>query len=595
MSGIGDLVVNLSANTKNFDDNLGKSQKGLSDFGKVGPRSVNPVTRAFSALTTVAVGTAATLSALTLDITKGLAVGMIGVGAAAWGLQGRIGDLAGVADKAMQTGLSGEFLQKLEYAADQSGVSAETLTASIKKLTVTVGQAADGNAEATASLKQFGLSAKNLKSLSPEQQFLKISQAIGNIPTAAGRAAAAVKIFGKSGIEMTTLFAGGLDDIAKLMQDAKDIGIGLDVKSLAQIAEADDALQKMYASIGAMVDQVAVGLAPAFTEVSTQVTNLIGPVTKLFETFNSMEGKWSWLGDTIVAAFDVGIETIKIHWAEMLNDLLTQTSGFGMDVANFALDMTNPGLMAQRGAEMAQNAGAFNPEEDGLKQAQGRLDALIGKFADAQVKRDEASNGMPVPQRFEGDSPAIKNLNEVFAEWDRLSAANNDAWKALSDAVHGGASDAVIVAVGDAADKTQAALMKHADETVPAAHKAVGQERFTSGISSMFDKLKDSPLMGTIDSLKMGAEGMVDRAKIQVGALGGTLSNMFADRKKEVAPRLSGAMAGGSVDAYSTIVQAMMTRGKDPVVAAIEKQTKVIKDQKPKREYKNIFSFMSLD
>jgi hypothetical protein len=60
-------------------------------------------------------------------------------------------------------------------------------------------------------------------------------------------------------------------------------------------------------------------------------------------------------------------------------------------------------------------------------------------------------------------------------------------------------------------------------------------------------------------------------------------------------PRLSGAMAGGSVEAYSTIVQAMMTRGKDPVVAATEKQTKeLIKGLKPKREFKNIESFSTL-
>ena len=77
MAGLGDLVVNLSANTQGFDKGIDKAKTGLNEFGKVGPRAVNPVTRAFSALTAVAVGTAGTLSALSLDITKGLAVGMI--------------------------------------------------------------------------------------------------------------------------------------------------------------------------------------------------------------------------------------------------------------------------------------------------------------------------------------------------------------------------------------------------------------------------------------------------------------------------------------------------------------------------------------
>jgi len=500
MPGIGDLVVNLSADTKKFDKGISKSQSGLKAFASSAVSLLNPVTAGI-----VAMG-----------------AGAIGAGAAIWGLQGRIGDLAGVADKAAQTGLSGAFLQQLEFAADQSGVSAETLTSGIKKLTVMIGKAADGNKEASETLKEFGLNAKDLQKLSPEQQFLRISEAIGKIPTASGRAAAAVKIFGKSGIEMTTLFAGGLDDITKLMQDAKDIGIGLDDASLARIAEADDALQKMYAAVGAMVDQVAVGLAPAFTAVATEVTNLIGPVTKLFDTFNSMEGKWSWLGDTIVAAFDVGIETIKIHWAEMLNDLLKGTADFGFDIANFALDMTNPVAMAQRGAEMAQKAGAFQPEQDGLAKAQNRLADLMGKFADAQQKNNGGRLDPGIPKAV-FEAPAKKSLGEAFG--------------ALADSL----------------------------------------SPITSGI-------------------KAGAEGMVERAKIQAGAVAGTFSNWLGtDRKKQdMTPRLAGAMSGGSVEAYSTIVQAMMTRGKDPVVAAIEKQTKVIKDQKPKREFKNIESFSTL-
>ncbi len=500
MAGLGDLVVNLSANTQKFDKNISKSQTGLKSFGTVALSAINPVTAALTAM----------------------AAGAVGVGAAVWGLTGRIGDLAGVADKAAQTGLSGAFLQQLEYAADQSGVSAETLTGGIKKLTVMIGQAANGSKEAADTLKSFGLNAKELQSLSPEQQFLKIADKIGDIPTAAGRAAAAVKIFGKSGIEMTGLFAGGLDDITKLMRDANEIGIGLDDKQLAQIAAADDSLQKMYASISAMVDQVAVGLAPAFEAVSEKVTGLIGPVTKLFDAFNNLDNKWTWAGDTLVAAFDVAMETIKVHWKQMISDLMVGTANFGFDVANFAFDMTNPGLMAQRGIEMAQQAGAGQVGgQDGLQAAQNRLAGLLGTLEEQQgVNGNRADPGFNRP-------------------WMELKPPKSftEAWTGITDAL--------------------------------------------------------SPITSQLEA---GANGFIDRAKIQAGAVGGMLSNWLGtDRKKQdMTPRLAGAMQGGSVEAYSTLVQAMMTRGKDPVVAAIEKQTKVIKDQKPKKEYKNIESFVSL-
>lgn len=593
MAGLGDLVVNLSANTQGFDKGIDKAKTGLDEFGKVGPRSVNPVTRAFSALTAVAVGTAGTLSALSLDITKGLAVGMVGVGAAAWGLQSRIGDLAGVADEAAQTGLSGEFLQKLEFAADQSGVSAETLTQSVKKLTVTIGQASSGNAEATRTLKEFGLTAKDLQSLSPEQQFLKIADKISQIPTAAGRASAAVKVFGKSGIEMTGLFAGGLDDITKLMQDARDIGIGLDDEQLARVAAADDSLQKMYASIGAMVDQVAVGLAPAFEKVGEEITGLVGPVTNLFDTFNNMDDRWKWLGDTMVASFDVAIEKVKSNWRDMLADMKNEVIG----KAKFLETITNP-VAAVRGiAAGLMGSGEAAPDPNaGLDAAQARLNGLMDQFKGAADENKPAEN-KAVPKRFEGDTPAINHLNEVFAEWDRLAAERREA---LDKYVN--ATDDQILAAGEAYRKSQEALMHHADVVVPAAGKAVGQERFNSGISSMLDKVKESASGGLLSGIGMAAEGMIDRAKIQAGAMGGMLEGWFGSFEKqkpverELKPQLAGAMAAGSVEAYSTLVQAMMARGKDPVVAATEKQTKeLIKGLKPQRATKNIMSFLGID
>ena len=569
MAGLGDLVVNLSANTQKFDKNISKSQTGLKSFGTVALSAIDPVTAALTAM----------------------AAGAVGVGAAVWGLTGRIGDLAGVADRAAQTGLSGAFLQQLEFAADQSGVAAETLTGGIKKLTVMIGKAGDGSKEAAESLKDIGLSAKDLQKLSPEQQFEKVAAGIGKIPTAAGRAAAAVKIFGKSGIEMTTLFAGGLDDITKLMQDARDIGIGLDDEQLKRVADADDSLQKMYASISAMVDQVAVGLAPAFEKVAENVTGLIGPVTKLFDTFNNMDDRWQWLGDTMVASFDVAIEKVKLNFGQMLKDLKDEAVG----AVNFLEDITNPVGMAGQiaGGLIGGNKPAADPNA-GLAAAQAKLDGLLGQFQGAADENRPPVN-KDVPKRFEGDTPATNHLNEVFAEWDRLSAERSEASAALLSA-----SEDNLVAAADRLTKAEEALMHHADVVVPAAGKAVGQERFNSGVSDWLGKLKDSASGGLLSDIGNAAGGMLDRAKVQAGAMGGMLEGWFGsfDEKKkqrDLKPQFAGAMQAGSVEAYSTLVQAMMTRGKDPVVQATEKQTKeLIKGLKPKREFKNIESFVSL-
>ena len=82
----------------------------------------------------------------------------------------------------------------------------------------------------------------------------------------------------------------------------------------------------------------------------------------------------------------------------------------------------------------------------------------------------------------------------------------------------------------------------------------------------------------------MGVGGMVDRAKIQGGAIAGMFSNWLGspdwekNKQKQQEPKLAGAMAAGSQEAFSTIFAAMLQRGKDPNVTATEKQTKELKD-----------------
>ena len=174
--------------------------------------------------------------------------------------------------------------------------------------------------------------------------------------------------------------------------------------------------------------------------------------------------------------------------------------------------------------------------------------------------------------RFEGNTPAINNLNAVYAEWDRLGVEANKARDAFLAAAPGPDQIAAMKVSEDA----QAAMSKMAQETVKEAHakvrKETGGKKLTEGVSSLWDSLQ-SP----IAEAQMAAQGMWDRGKIKADAAMGTLSNIFtgepAKKEKPIEPRLAGAMQAGSQDAYSTIVQAMI-RQADPVIKATEKQTR---------------------
>jgi hypothetical protein len=342
MASLGDLVVNLGLNAKKFTSGIGAAQSSLSKFGAMAKSMITPVTAGFAAL----------------------AAGAATAGVAIYAFTQRIAGLAQISDDAIKLGVSGKFLQQLGYAADQSGVSVDTLTGGMKKLTIAIGK---GDDKPFAALK---LNLAELKGLNPEQQFLNVASAISKLPTAADRAAAAVKVFGKTGIEMTGLFAGGMDDLNALMADAEKLGIGISAEGLAKAAAADDAIQRMKASFGALLDQITVGVAPAFGMVATALADLIPPVTKFFDKFNAMDGKVQFLADLIDSGLEVAFLSVLEKWDDMLAGMVNKTT---IAAAKMAWDLSPAGMAANATKWAAGKVGIGGGAEQ--KPRNERLDA----------------------------------------------------------------------------------------------------------------------------------------------------------------------------------------------------------------------------
>jgi hypothetical protein len=377
MPGLGnDLVVNLAGNNTKLKSAIAESKGGLKGFASSATGFLNPVVAGFAAV----------------------AGGAVAAGVAVYGFSSRLSALAEIDDKAVQTGLGGKFIQQIGYAADMSGVSVDTLIGGIKKLTIAIGKGDEKPFEA------LGLSLAKLKTLSPEAQFLKITETISKLPTAADRAAAAVRIFGKSGIEMTGLFAGGMDNLNALMRDAENLGIGISDEGLAKAARADDAIQRMKASFGALLDQVTVGLAPAFEYVGTTIADMIPPVTKLFEKFNALEAKAQFIGDVLAAGVDVGIEQIRLNWSNMLDGMIEDTFAFSKKILPTLMDMSDPFFVFNNAPVDALKA---NDQGGGLAAAQQNLDNVLARLNDA---KPFVPQGPQAPIKIADDGSRLKGL-----------------------------------------------------------------------------------------------------------------------------------------------------------------------------------------
>ena len=476
MANAGDLVVNLGLNSKKFTSGINQAQSGLSKFGSMATSVLNPITAGFAAV----------------------AAGAASAGVAVYMFAGRIAELAAVADKATQTGLSGAFIQKLGYAADQSGVSVETLHKAIGKLTILSGQAQSGGKAAGGAFKALGLDAKSLGGMSPEQQFRKVAEAISKIPTAAGRASAAVSVFGKSGLETTNLFAGGMNDLNKLLTEAESLGIGISDEGLAKAAAADDSIQRMKASFGALLDQITVGVAPAFDLVANAIANWIPPLTKFMDKFNGMDGKVQFLSDLFSTSLNLAFEEIKVSWNMLLQDMTIAGAKAAFDIAK---KFTLVG-QAQAAIDFAKRAAglAKNPlQNNGVAAARAQRDAVLARL-------NGAAPGPQIPAAAAADDGSkLKNLaaglfDSASGLFDKASLAAQSKMTDLK--IKGGFLGSVVGQMfGGGADKVKtpkdAASIKQEENRTAGAMQKGSAEAFSTIVQAMMQSSKDPNVKAT--------------------------------------------------------------------------------------------------
>lgn len=189
---------------------------------------------------------------------------------------GTSGAVARISDLAERTGIAASTLQGYALAANQSGVELDTFATAVQKLTINLGEAQTGNANARKSFAELGLSVADLSKQRPEQAFESVVAAISKLPNPAQQAAAAVSLFGKSGIALTPIFQQGAGFLQQMAQEASRLGITLSPQQFRGIAELDDSLGKARLTIQGFAARLLAEMAPALTRASEAASTFIG-------------------------------------------------------------------------------------------------------------------------------------------------------------------------------------------------------------------------------------------------------------------------------------------------------------------------------
>jgi hypothetical protein len=237
MASLGSLVVELAANTARLQGDLGRGVNMLQSFASKAKA----------------------------------AVGVLGVGVGGGVFVSLARQAISLGDElqkgAQRAGISAGRFSELAAAAKQADVDIKTLSGGLRNLQNAISEAASGNKAAADAFYELGLSVKNLRTLSADQQLLAIAKALEAIPNQTDRVRLGTAALGKAYQELVPLLEEGATGLNRLVEEQKKLGATFSGDQIKKLAEADDAIKRLKASWDGFATTLTASVAPALTAV----------------------------------------------------------------------------------------------------------------------------------------------------------------------------------------------------------------------------------------------------------------------------------------------------------------------------------------
>jgi len=232
------------------------------------------------------VGDAAQKVGSSLKVVSAAAAGAI-AGLGALGLQA-VKNADEVATLATQYGVTAEAIQKFDYIALQTDVSAENLYKGMVKVRSGVADIATGaTSAASTALKQLKLDFDSFNG--SEDQFYAIIAALSDMGNETEMVALANDIFGdKLANNLIPMIKAGTDAIQGYCDEYEQLG-GLTNEQVAALSQFDNVLNKLKTQFANIAAQLGASLLPIMQRIADYISEHIVPkLEKLSEWFSSL-------------------------------------------------------------------------------------------------------------------------------------------------------------------------------------------------------------------------------------------------------------------------------------------------------------------
>lgn len=374
---IGDLVINLKAETASFTADIARAHGSLK-----------------------------TMAEAAVGLGAAMATGLAAIVASTIEMADKMGKLAQV------TGLTTESLSALSFAAKMVDVDQESLAKGLEKLAKNMDKAAQSTG--ASAFGRLGIAVKDASGHLKDSDVVlaEIADKFAKMPDGAQKTALAMQLFGKSGAQLIPLLDKGSAGIQQFKDEAERLGLVLDDTTRANAEKFEESLKRLKAASEGAALQFTSGLLPT-------LNNLVDVFTK---------------GEKRVSAFKIAGDLMGKGLQIIANAANSAALAFGLFVLNgekannIASKIAN--VMVPGAGTLIPNSGRSNAEIEAQKT---ELYKLYGERA-AGIRGDLSG---PMPSDKDSKK-SVGNLTDMAAAAEaaaKEAEALRKSWQSLFDSI----------------------------------------------------------------------------------------------------------------------------------------------------------------
>jgi len=198
---------------------------------------------------------------------------LVGLAGAA-GLQVFAKQIDDLAKASSRLGLTVNEIQSLQFAASQTGASAEELEKGLTRFSRAISEASTGIGTGLRSFEALGVTVTDAEgSLRPTSELLSlVSDRLSQIENPADRVRIAFDLFGRSGVNLVNTLQEGSTELGKLQDEFNDLTLLLTGKQAQAVEKANDQFDKLARFFSSIGQQITATVLPVIAKLATFLT-----------------------------------------------------------------------------------------------------------------------------------------------------------------------------------------------------------------------------------------------------------------------------------------------------------------------------------